>query len=157
MALLVFANDFVTMSLATDNVEYTASPNEWNVRNITFASLVIGALLVVEGTAALFIGEYYFHMDFQSLRTFIMITLIFTSQFRVYIVRERKYFWSSFPGRALLFSTVGAIIVFALLAVYGLIFPPITPLQMLFALMFSALFTFAIDCPKYLAFRKFDL
>ena len=39
MALLVFANDFVTMSLATDNVKYTRNPNKWNVKNITLASL----------------------------------------------------------------------------------------------------------------------
>ncbi len=38
MVLLIFANDFVTMSLATDNVKHTANPNKWNVRNITFAS-----------------------------------------------------------------------------------------------------------------------
>ena len=49
MVLLVFANDFVTMSLATDNVKTTKSPNIWNVKNITLASLVIGALLIVEG------------------------------------------------------------------------------------------------------------
>jgi H+-transporting ATPase len=157
MALLIFANDFVTMSLATDNVEYTANPNKWNVRNITFASLIIGVLLIIEGAIALFVGEHYFHMEFEPLRTFIMLTLIFTSQFRVYIVRERKYFWSSFPGRELLLSTIGAIILFALLGVYGLIVPRITPFQMLFALIFSALFTFAIDYPKYLAFRKFRL
>lgn len=41
MTLLIFANDFVTMSLVTDNVEYTASPNKWNVRNITFTSLIV--------------------------------------------------------------------------------------------------------------------
>jgi H+-transporting ATPase len=157
MALLVFANDFVTMSLATDNVEYTANPNKWNVKNITFASLVIGVLLIIEGAIALFVGEHYFHMEFEPLRTFIMLTLIFTSQFRVYIVRERKYFWSSCPGRELLLSTSGAIILFALLGIYGLIVPRITPFQMLFALIFSALFTFAIDYPKYLAFRKFGL
>jgi H+-transporting ATPase len=157
MALLVFANDFVTMSLATDNVEYTANPNKWNVRNITYASLVIGALLIIEGAIALFVAEHYFQMEWESLRTFIMLTLIFTSQFRVYIVRERKYFWSSRPGRELLISTMSAIIVFALLGVYGLIVPRVTPIQMLFALIFSALFTFAIDYPKYLAFRKFGL
>ncbi len=157
MALLIFANDFVTMSLATDNVEYAASPNEWNVKNITFASLIIGALLVMEGAIALFVGEHYFHMEFAPLRTFVMLTLVFTSQFRVYIVRERKYFWSSCPGRELILSTAGAVILFALLGIYGLIVPRITPLQMLFALIFSAVFTFAIDYPKYLAFRKFGL
>ena len=157
MALLIFANDFVTMSLATDNVEYTANPNKWNVRNITFASLIIGALLVVEGAIALFVGSHYFNLAFDQLRTFVMLALIFTSQFRVYIVRERRYFWSSRPGRELLIATVAAIVVFALLGVYGLIIPRVTLFQMLFVLGLSALFTFAIDYPKHLAFRKFGL
>ena len=101
MTLLIFANDFVTMSLATDNVTYTANPNNWNVKNITFASLMVGALLVVEGAIALFIGSHYFHLQLAQLQTFTVLMLIFTSQFRVYIVRERKYFWSSLPGREL--------------------------------------------------------
>ena len=157
MALLIFANDFVTMSLATDNVKYTANPNKWNMRNITFASLVVGTLLVVEGAVALFIGTHYFHLQLEQLRTFMVLTLIFTSQFRVYIVRERNYFWSSRPGRELVLATIGAIIAFALLGIYGLIITPLTPYQVIFLLGFSALFTFAIDFPKYEAFKKFGL
>jgi H+-transporting ATPase len=157
MTLLIFANDFVTMSLATDNVEYTANPNKWNVRNITFASLIIGVLLVGEGAIALFVGTSYFHLPWEQLRTFTVLMLIFSSQFRVYIVRERRYFWSSRPGRELLIATVAAIVVFALLGLYGLIMPPLTPFQMLFVLGLSALFTFAIDYPKHLAFKKFRL
>ena len=157
MALLIFANDFVTMSLATDNVKYTANPNKWNVKNITLASLIVGTLLVVEGAVALFIGSKYFHLQLEQLRTFIVLTLIFTSQFRVYIVRERNYFWSSRPGKELVLATTGAIIAFALLGVYGLIITPITPYQVLFVLGFSALFTLAIDFPKYKAFKQFGL
>jgi H+-transporting ATPase len=157
MALLIFANDFVTMSLATDNVKYTASPNKWDIRNITFASLVVGALLVGEGALTLFIGSHYFHLEWEPLRTFTLLMLIFTSQFRVYIVRERKFFWSSRPGRELLISTTAAIIVFALLGVYGIIISPLTPFQVLFLIGFSALFTFAIDIPKYISFQRFGL
>jgi H+-transporting ATPase len=157
MALLIFANDFVTMSLATDNVKYTTNPNKWNVRNITFASLVIGALMIGEGGLALFIGDHYFHLEFVKLQTFVMLLLVFTSQFRVYIVRERKYFWSSRPGRELVISTVGALIVFTLLGIYGGIVPSLAWYQVLFILGFSAVFTFAIDLPKYLAFKRFGL
>ncbi len=157
MALLILANDFVTMSLATDNVEYTANPNKWNVRNITFASLIIGILLVGEGAIALAIGTYYFKMDFDQLRTFTMLALIFTSQFRVYIVRERRHFWSSRPGRELIIATLAAIVLFALVGVYGLAVAPVTWLQALCVLALSAVFTLAIDYPKYLAFRRFRL
>jgi H+-transporting ATPase len=115
------------------------------------------ALLVVEGSVALFIGSRYFHLSLEQLQTFTVLMLIFTSQFRVYIVRERKYFWSSLPGRELALATVGAVVVFSLLGIYGLIIPALIPCQVLFVLGYSALFTIAIDFPKYEAFKKFGL
>ncbi|MFZ2037004.1 MAG: plasma-membrane proton-efflux P-type ATPase [Dehalococcoidales bacterium] len=157
MTLLIFANDFVTMSLATDNVSYTANPNKWNVKNITFASLMVGALLVIGGAIALFVGSRYFRLQLAQLQTFTVLMLIFTSQFRVYTVRERKYFWSSLPGRELAISTIAALVVFSLLGVYGLIIPALAPYQVFFVLGYSALFTLAIDFPKYEAFKKFGL
>ncbi len=157
MVLLVFANDFVTMSLATDNVKHTSNPNMWNVRNISLASLIIGMLLVVEGIAAIFIGLNYLGLQPAGLTTFVMLLLILTSQFRVYVVRERQHFWSSKPGRELFLATLGAIIAFTLLGVYGLIVQPLALNQVLFVLGFSAVFTLSLDVPKYYIFRKFGL
>jgi H+-transporting ATPase len=157
MVLLVFANDFVTMSLATDNVKTTRSPNIWNVKNITLASLIIGVLLVIEGAIVIFIGRSYYHMELETLQTFVLLTLVFTSQFRVLIVRERGHFWSSRPGRELTLSSLGTVIGFALLGIYGVILPPVTLAQVLLVLGFSAIFTFGVDYPKYYAFRKFGL
>jgi len=145
------------MSLATDNVKHTTNPNTWNVKNITLASLILGMLLVVEGAIAILIGINYFNLGLEQLRTFVMLMLVFTSQFRVILVRERKHFWYSRPGNALLVSTVGAIIGFTLLGVYGVIIPSLTLYQVLFALGFSAVFTMSLDPIKYYTFRKFGL
>jgi len=157
MVLLVFANDFVTMSLATDNVKTAKSPNIWNVKNITLASLVIGALLVVQGAAIIFVGNNYYHMDLEALQTFVLLALVFTSQFRVLVVRERERFWSSKPGRELTISCLATVIGFALLGIYGVILPPVTIAQVLVVLGFSAIFTLCIDFPKHYAFRKLGL
>ena len=157
MALLVFANDFVTMSLATDNVTSTASPNSWNVRDITLASLVVGGLLVIEGVITLIWGNELLHLSFQQLQTFVLLMLVFSSQFRIMIVRERRFFWNSFPGRVLLTSTVGTILAFVFIGVYGGIVSPITIGQALAVLGFSGIFTLAIDVPKYYAFKKIRL
>jgi H+-transporting ATPase len=157
MVLLVFANDFVTVSLATDNVKHTSNPNMWNVKNITLASLIIGALLIVEGAIAVFIGIDYFILGWKELQTFVMLMLVFTSQFRVLVVRERRHFWSSWPGRELFVSAIATVGGFALLGAYGIIVPPLTPYQVLFILEFSALFTLSVDFPKYYIFRKFGL
>jgi len=157
MALLIFANDFVTMSLATDNVEGTPNPDTWDVRNITLASLFIGVLFVGAGVVALYIGSRYFQLELDRLRTFIMLALIFTGQFRVYIVRERRRFWSSRPGKELILATAAATIAFGLLGVSGWIVPSVTPVQMLCVFGLSAVFTFAIDSLKLIVFRKFGL
>jgi len=157
MALLVCANDFVTMSLATDNVKVTRNPNTWNVRNITLASLFIAMPLVLEGVIALLIGKNYFHLGAEGLHTFVLLLLIFTSQFRVYIVRERRYFWSSRPGTALMLATIVALVTFVILGLSGFIIPPLAANQVFFVLGFSALFTFALDVPKRFAFRRFGL
>ncbi len=157
MSLLVFANDFVTMSLATDNVKHTSDPNSWNVKNITFASLIIGALLVIEGIISILIGRDYFNLNFVQLQSFVMLMLVFTSQFRVLIVRERNFFWASFPGKALIASSSISIIVFLFLGVFGIIIPALTFTQVITALVFSAVFTLLIDVPKYYSFRLFGL
>ncbi|MEM3514666.1 MAG: plasma-membrane proton-efflux P-type ATPase [Candidatus Hadarchaeum sp.] len=157
MVLLIFANDFVTMSLATDNSKSTISPNLWNVKNIFLASLLVGLLLVIEGGIIVFVGTSYFRLPPAALQTLVMLALVFTSVFRVYIVRERGHFWHSRPGRELLISSIGATAGFALLGVYGLIIPPVTALEVAFVLVFSAAFTLAIDFPKYYVFRKLGL
>jgi H+-transporting ATPase len=157
MVLLVFANDFVTMSLATDNVKHTSSPNLWNVKNITLASLALGLLMVAEGAIAVLIGIDYFHLGLAELQSLVMLMLVFTSQFRVYIVRERRRWWSSWPGKELLIVSIATICGFMLLGVYGLIIPPIAFHQVLFILVFSALFTLSVDLPKYYVFRKLGL
>ncbi|MEW6002646.1 MAG: HAD-IC family P-type ATPase, partial [Nitrospirota bacterium] len=157
MSLLVFSNDFVTMSLSTDNVKHTSNPNKWNVKNITLASFIPGMLLVVEGLIVIFIGMKYFHLEWERLRTLVMLNLIFNSQFRVLIVRERRHFWSSIPGRELLILSTATIIGFALLGIYGIFVPSLTLHQIFVVLGFSAFFTLGIDFPKYYVFRKFGL
>jgi H+-transporting ATPase len=157
MSLLVFANDFVTMSLATDNVKHTPNPNKWNVKNITFASLIPGMLLVIEGILVILMGMKFFHLQWEKLRTLVMLNLIFNSQFRVLIVRERRHFWSSIPGRELLILSTATLAGFALLGVYGIIVPSLPLHYVLFVLGFSAVFTLAIDVPKYYLFKWFGL
>jgi len=83
--------------------------------------------------------------------------LVFTSEFRVLIVREREHFWASRPGRELTISCLATVIGFAILGIYGIILPPVTIAQASFALGLSAIFTFAGDYPKYYAFRRFGL
>jgi H+-transporting ATPase len=157
MSLLVFANDFITMSLATDNVQHTSNPNTWNVKDITLASLFLGVLLILETIVVMIIGIRYFNITDKQMPTLVLLNLVFASQFRILIVRERQHFWSSMPGRELLLSTFAALVLFVILGTFGWLMPSLTLYKVLLVLGLSALFTLALDFPKYSIFRKLGL
>jgi H+-transporting ATPase len=158
MVILVFASDFLAMSLATDNVTYThGKPNLWNLKKITFASILIGVLLLLEALFGVLIGVAYFHLPFQQLQTYVMLMLLFMSQFRILIVRERRRFWSSRAGRDLTFTVIAATLAFVIIGLFGILVPALPVSQVLFLLLYSAASTLVIDFPKYVVFKRLVL
>ena len=155
MVLIVLSNDFPTMSLATDNVKGTPNPDAWNMKNIALLGLTVGLLLIAQGILTILVGLDVFSMNTETLSGFLTLTLIFTSQFRILIVRERRRFWSSRPGNGLVTAVIGTSVVFSVVGVLGIIIPAITYAQLLFALLISGLFTLIlVDPVKYWVSKK---
>jgi len=157
MTLLIFANDFATMSLATDNVHPMPRPGKLNVKNIIITSSLIGVWLVVFGALALYIGEYIFNYSVKELQTLMLLVLVFSSQFRVLVVRERKQFYKSRPSKELIFSIIGILISFTLLGIFGIIITPISAVGVLFILLYSIATTLSIDFIKTLIFKAYQI
>ncbi|MHB8280122.1 MAG: plasma-membrane proton-efflux P-type ATPase [Candidatus Humimicrobiaceae bacterium] len=157
MVLLIFANDFLTMSISTDNVKYTGNPNKWNVKNITLASLPVSLLLITSGIISIIISRKYFNLDLISLQGFVTLLLVFTSMFKIFIVRERRHFWSSRPGMLLVIISTLALISFILIGTFGFIIPKLNINYILFLLGISLIFTVISDFPKYYLFKKLKL
>jgi H+-transporting ATPase len=92
------------------------------------------------------------------LQAIVTLNLIFNSQFRVLIVRERRHCWSSLPGRELIMAATAVIVSFLGLGIFGFgLLPPLAAYQVLWVLGYSAIFTLLIDMPKYYSFRRFGL
>ncbi len=157
MTLLIFANDFATISLATDNSIPTTKPGRLNIRNIVIASGVIGIWLVIAGVLALYIGRYIFNYSIKELQTFMLLILVYSSQFRILIIRERREFYRSRPGRELLLSTISMIIIFTILGTLGIVIKPIPITGVLLSLAYSALTVFAIDPLKVYIFKLYNI
>lgn len=157
ISLLVFANDFATMAIATDNVRATDSPNKWDIRNITSASLILGIFFALEDLLVIFIGLKYFQLGFDKLQTLVLLSLVFNSQFRVLLVRERKHFWSTAPGRDLLAVNILTIAGFVLLAISGIFVPGISINQVASLLGIALISMLGIDFIKYFLFRRFRI
>lgn len=157
MSLLVFANDFVTMSIATDNVKPTAAPNEWKMKNIVSSSSILGVLFALEDLFVVFVGIYYFHLPYDKLCTLVMLSLVFNTQFRILTVRERRHFWSSAPNMKMFLINIATIIGFVLLGIFGSIVPALAAHQVFILLGIAALFMIAIDFVKYGLFHMFHI
>lgn len=157
MSLLVFANDFITMSIATDKAKASNLPNVWRIKNITIASIIFGVLYAIQDLLVIYVSNKYFNLNFDALRTLVLLTLIFNTQFRILTLRERKHFWNSMPSKELLIINIITIIGFVLLGIYGVLITQVALNQVLITLLITIIFMFILDFIKYNIFKKLNV
>ncbi len=125
IVLLLFTNDFVTMSIATDRAQTPRLPQRWRVRQMVVAALVLGGLFLLLSFCILFAARYWLRLPLPQLQTLVFVMLVFGGQGTIYLVRERNHFWSSVPGRWLLVGSVVDVCVVSVLAAFGILMAPI--------------------------------
>ena len=146
IVVLLFTNDFVTMSIATDTVSYSQQPDRWHIRPLILIGLTLGSLVLIFSFGILLAGRDWLQLPLPQLQTLVFITLVFTGQGMVYLVRQRGHFWNSRPSKWLLLSSVADIAVVSVLATRGILMQAIGPLLV---------FTILIACVCYLAVADF--
>jgi H+-transporting ATPase len=154
--LLLFANDFVTMSLATDNVRYSMHPEKWNVKSLVYSSISLAFAVILEGFIALYIGTY-FHLTHSEMHTFIFDMLVFSGQFTVFAIRERKRFWNSMPSKYLLTASIADFLFISLISYYGILVTAIPAVFIVYDIILGFAFLFIMDTVKNMVFRRFGL
>ncbi|MCJ7694278.1 MAG: plasma-membrane proton-efflux P-type ATPase [Anaerolineaceae bacterium] len=157
MVLLLFTNDFLTMSISTDRVKPSPKPNHWNMR-----SIILGAVLLALPILAMSFGIYWYgqtvlQLPIEKLQTLLFLMLVFTGQGTVYLIRERNHFWRSMPSKWMLIATSVDFIAVSLLAIFGILMAPIPLLLVLELLGVIAIFLFILDLIKFPLFSKLDL
>ena len=154
VVLLLFANDFVTMSIASDRVAYSRKPDRWVVRPLVIGALVLAAAWLVFSFGILYLGRNVYHLGLEQLQTLIFVMLVFTGQANVYLVRERRPFWESQPSTPLLLSTLGDAIVVIALAAVGILMSPISLTIIASLVGLIILFALMLDIFKVAVFRR---
>jgi H+-transporting ATPase len=146
--LLLFANDFVTMSLATDRVSFSPQPDRWDIRSLVFSALVVAAAWLVFSFGTFLVGRDVLNLDLAKLQTLIFLMLVFSGQANVYLVRERRHLWSSCPSRWLMIGTTIDVIAVSLLATQGILMVGIEPVLVGGILLATVLYTLGLDMVK---------
>lgn len=123
--LLLFANDFVTMSIANDNVRVSPQPDIWNVRVLIKTAVIIAVAWLFYIFTVFIVGRDLLALPIASLQTLSFLGLVFSGLGNVFLVRERSYFWSSRPGKYLLIASGSDVVLISFFARFGVLMAPL--------------------------------
>jgi len=127
IVLLLFLVDFVTISIATDNVRPSEKPDAWNILSLVKASTVLGFFIVAESLVLLYLGLTYLELsNMAQLNTFVFDMLLFGGLFTIFVVRERGNFWKSKPSKPLFAAIVVDTAISSIISAVGI--PGLAPI-----------------------------
>jgi len=152
--LLVFANDFVTMSLATDRVGFSSRPDRWQVPALSAAALGIAVPWLAVAFCTFFVARDVVDLSLAPTQTLVFVMLVATGQATVYLVRERRHLWASRPSAWMLAATAADLVLVTIFAVRGILMAavPLADVGVLLAAVLGA--TVVLDLVKAPLLRR---
>jgi H+-transporting ATPase len=157
MVLLLFANDVVTMTIATDNAPAAARPTRWDVRTLVLTAGVLAAAVLLMSFGVLYVARDVLHLPLAQLQTLIFLMLVFSGQGTVYLVREHGHFWASRPSRWLLVASAADIATVSALAVHGVLMAAVSPVLVAGLMATVAVYLTVLDFAKIRLFRRLGI
>ena len=154
IVFLLFANDFMTMSIATDNVSFSPKPDRWNIRVLMLLGVMLGGLLLVLSFGLFYYGRNVLGLPLPQLQTLVFIMLVFTGQGMIYLIRERRHFWHSAPSKWMLLGSLVDIVLVCSFAIKGILMGPLSPAVVGITMLASAIYLIALDFIKVPMFAK---
>ena len=120
MVIVMITGDFLSMSLTTDRVRPSATPNSWNIGRITSAAIVLGACFLAFCLGILLVGKFELKLDIAALRTLSVVAIVFGSQATIYAMRDRQRLWGLRPSVWLVSSSMADVLIISALATLGI-------------------------------------
>jgi H+-transporting ATPase len=157
MVLLLFTNDFVTMTISTDRVKPSPLPNHWNVRSIVFGAILIALPILALSFGIFWYAHIILQLPLANLQTLLFVMLVYSGQATIYLVRERSHFWHSMPGKWLLLGSSLDILVVGTLATQGILMTPIPFKLVAEVLSVIVVYIVLLDLVKVPIFARLNL
>jgi H+-transporting ATPase len=157
MVLIMITGDFLGMSLTTDNVRPSPTPNEWRISSLTIAGVTMGIGELVFCVSVLSFGVYHMRFHIETLETLAFITIVFGNQATTYTNRERRRMWLTKPSPWLVLSSVADLLIASTLAIGGIAMSPLPVLMVTGTFLAAVVFTFLLDWVKVPVFRRLKI
>jgi H+-transporting ATPase len=157
MVIIMITGDFLGMSLTTDNVRPSPTPNAWRIGNLTIAGVTMGLGELAFCVSVLAFGVYRMKFGIQAIQTLAFVTIVFGNQATTYTNRERRHLWSSRPSSWLIVSSVADLLIASTLAIGGIAMKSLPALAVVGALAAAVAFAFLLDLVKVPVFRRLGI
>jgi H+-transporting ATPase len=125
MVIVMITGDFLAMSLTTDRVRPSITPNSWDIGRITGAGVILGICFLAFSTAILAVGKFELHFGIAALQTLSVVGIVFGSQVTTYVIRGRQRLWGLRPSLMLVLSSVADVLIISTLATWGIAMAPL--------------------------------
>ena len=156
VVLLALLNDFPIMTIAYDNVKYSAKPERWNMRTLLGISTALGLFGVLASFGLLYIGVNFFHLSHEVLQSFIYLKLSVAGHLFLFIARTRGPFWSVKPAPILLIAVILTQLTATIITVYGILLPAMGWKLALFVWGYALVWFVAQDMFKLLIYKVLE-
>ncbi len=125
MVIVMITGDFLSMSLTTDRVRPSQTPNSWDIGRITAAGVILGACFLAFSAAILAFGKFELHLGVEALQTLSAVGIVFGSQVTTYVIRGRTHLWGLRPSVWLVLSSIADVLIISSLALSGIGMAPL--------------------------------
>jgi len=157
MVLIMITGDFLGMSLTTDNVQPSATPNSWQIGKLTIAGVIMGLGQLLFSTAVLAFGAYHMRFTISALQTLAFVVIVFGGQATTYTNRERRHLWSSRPSIWLLLSSLADLLIAATLAIEGIAMTSLPAWIVAGTFVAAVIFAVLLDLVKVPVIRRLKI
>src|SRR5579863_1375307 len=154
MVIIMLTGDLLGMSLTTDNVRPSPTPNAWRIGALTIAGVFMGVSELVFCTAVLAIAKFRLGLGIETLRTLAFVLIVFGNQATTYTNRERQRMGSCRPSLWLVGSSVVDVLIASTLATRGIAMAPLPIFVVGGILVAAAVFAFILDFAKVPVFHR---
>jgi H+-transporting ATPase len=147
--LLILANDFVVISIATDNAIPATKPTHWNVLRIMLAASIIAIVPLITATITYLVASYL-NYSFDIIRTAIYLAFVYYGKSTLLAVRAWPHGWNVAPSKTLVIALLISFLFALAVSITGIIVPAIPISFVLFIIIMAIISFYLVDAIKNL-------
>lgn len=153
IVLLALLNDLPILTIAFDNVRFSAKPEKWDMRIIILVGSYLGTTGVIQSLIILYVGLEVFHLNLSALQSYIYLVLSIGGHLVLLVARTKGPFWSVKPAPRLLWAIILTQLTATILVLFGILLPQLDPIYVAFVWGQGLLTFIIVDSTKVMLYK----